>query len=336
MIYEMISLFDKIKRKVWGKLVFFLRRKRCYPLIYRSWWHCKFFKSGGYSSQENFIAAVPNPGAGIGHQMANWIAGLWFADQFKIAHAHIPFSSPKWEELLGFGQQAVSAETLLKKQGYKKVVLPLFDEEDEKQVAKIRQIIASYIGRQVVFIMEQDQFYRDQFGVIDEIQRRFYSATARTNDATRYNSKDLNIAIHVRRGDITIGQKTGNENLAMRWQNAEYFKNVLSNTINLLKTNRTIKVYLFSQGVRSDFREFESIENIEFCLDMDAQVSFLHMVHADLLITSKSSFSYKPALLSRGIKVCPRDFWHGYPDSKDWILVDENGEMHEDQDFIYI
>jgi hypothetical protein len=51
---------------------------------------------------------------------------------------------------------------------------------------------------------------------------------------------------------------------------------------------------------------------------------------ADLLITSKSSFSYKPALLSKGLKVCPKDFWHGYPDTSDWILVDEKGSFYKE------
>lgn len=55
---------------------------------------------------------------------------------------------------------------------------------------------------------------------------------------------------------------------------------------------------------------------------MNSQDSFLHMVYADCLITSKSSFSYKPALLNKGIKVCPKDFWHGYPNTKDWLLID--------------
>jgi hypothetical protein len=76
-----------------------------------------------------------------------------------------------------------------------------------------------------------------------------------------------------------------------------------------------------------DFLYFEALGNVELCLDMDAQSSFLHMVYADLLITSKSSFSYKPALLSRGIKVCPRNFWHGYPERYDWLLADENGSL---------
>jgi len=32
-------------------------------------------------------------------------------------------------------------------------------------------------------------------------------------------------------------------------------------------------------------------------------------------------------LLSNGIKVCPKDFWHGYPDTDDWILVENDGSF---------
>ena len=88
---------------------------------------------------------------------------------------------------------------------------------------------------------------------------------------------------------------------------------------------------MFSQGNEENFFEFNEFPNIHFCLDMGAQESFLHMVYADALITSKSSFSYKPALLSRGIKFVPENFWHGYPKSKDWILLNEEGRLLKDE-----
>jgi len=40
-----------------------------------------------------YYTAVPNRGAGIGHQLANWIAGYWFACQFGLEFAHTPFAS---------------------------------------------------------------------------------------------------------------------------------------------------------------------------------------------------------------------------------------------------
>ena len=93
----------------------------------------------------------------------------------------------------------------------------------------------------------------------------------------------------------------------------------------MVKTDKEIHIYFFSQGSPDDFPEFAGFENLHWCFEMSAQQSFLHMIYADLLITSKSSFSYKPALLNRGIKVCPKDFWHGYPKTEDWILLNANG-----------
>ena len=97
--------------------------------------------------------------------------------------------------------------------------------------------------------------------------------------------------------------------------------------VNCIKNNKEKHIYFFSQGIPEDYPEFKVFENLHWCLDMNAQESFLHMVYADLLITSKSSFSYKPALLSKGIKVCPTNFWHSYPKTHDWILFDDEGQV---------
>ena len=317
----------KAKNKLWSSIVSYTRDKKIYPFLYRSYWHYLFNMKDSKSNDANYFGARPNPGAGIGHQIANWIAGYWFAKQFGLKFAHIPFAQNSWEQFLGFGDKEKTAEELIKKQGYKKVLLPLFNEFNNTEVTLIKNIIASYNSRRVVFLAEQDQFYRDQFGVMNEIIDKFYKAKVRENDKLIYSKDNFNIAIHVRRGDIVQGQESNNQNILMRWQTNEYFETVLSKVIEKIKPIKPIAIYLFSQGDRKDFSVFEQFENIHFCLDLDAQNSFLHMVYADLLITSKSSFSYKPALLNKGIKVCPRNFWHGYPETKDWILVDDDGNF---------
>lgn len=322
-------MLNKIKMRLWALLVRKLRKRACYPLIYRSWWHSRIHQSKRSGALSCYLAATPNPGAGIGHQLANWIAGLWFAKRFGLPHAHIPFSSQRWEQLLGLGEPGICVESLVREHGCKKVLLPLFDESNSEEVQRIRRIISSYANQPVVFILEQDQFYRDQFGVMGEIQNRFYRASSRAFDRMQYRPENFNIAIHVRRGDIAAGQVNGNPNLLMRWQDAKYFKSVLAAVLNNLKMDKLIKIHLFSQGNREEFTEFERFGNVLLHLDMGAQESFLHMVYADLLITSKSSFSYKPALLNQGVKVCPRNFWHGYPDQDDWVIAEEDGSLDE-------
>lgn len=314
----------KIKARLWSELVRRTRDTRFYPYIYRSYWHFLFHRHDVEKNTTCYYAARPNPGAGIGHQMANWIAGLWYAKQFGLKFAHLPFSTPQWEVFLGFGIGEKTVQELTK-QGYKTRKLPLFNENNSIERELNRKIIQSYAGEKVAFIAEQDQFYKAQYGVMEELKQKFYSAPARQNDHLIYSQENFNIAIHVRRGDIMADPN--NPNLTMRYLSNDYFERVLKQVVEHIKTARPVHIYFFSQGKPEDYPEFAHYPNLHWCLDMNAQDTFLHFVYADLLITSKSSFSYKPALLNKGIKVCPKNFWHGYPNTKEWILCDNNGNL---------
>jgi len=294
---------------------------------YLSYWHLKSNRAINNPDTSNFyIAAQPNVGAGIGHQLANWIAGLWYAKKFGVKFAHLPFPADKWERFLGFGTDHETVKGL-KKKGWIVRRIPIFHEKEEAEVQLVKDIMSSYSGQKVVFVCEQDQFYRDQYGVIEDIQKSFYSAPSRKGQKLIYDSHNCNIAIHVRRGDIL--EDSNNPNLTMRFLSNDYFEKVLAQVVEHFSKvqAKPIHIYFFSQGKPEDYPEFNKFENLHWCLDMGAQDSFLHMVYADVLITSKSSFSYKPALLNRGIKVCPKNFWHGYPDTEDWVMVDNEGNV---------
>lgn len=293
-------------------------------LIYRAFWHMKITPPHLYNTDIQYFAAIPNRGAGIGHQMANWIAGYWFAKNFELKFAHIPFSTDLWESFLNFGENEVSVEQLIS-DGYSIRRLPLFEENDIEQLTLIKRIIASYERKKIVFVAEQDQFYRDQYGIMDTIKSKFFSLHDRKETSLLYDYDNYNIAIHIRRGDIMTDPT--NLNLTMRFLANGYYEKVLANVLKRIETEKPIHIWLFSQGIREDYREFEKFPNLHWCLDMNPQDSFLHMVFADLLITSKSSFSYKSALISNGIKVCPKEFWHSYPDTSDWILADNYGNL---------
>lgn len=312
----------KLKRRIWGNIVSTFRNKKIYPILYRSYWHYLFHKNNHNNSSSCYYTACPNPGAGIGHQIANWIAGFWFSQKFGLKFVHLPFSSPQWEDFLGFGLGEKNIEEL-KQQAYIVRKLPLFNENDKTEVELNKKIIQSYAGKKVIFIAEQDQFYREQYGVISILKQKFYNAPARRKDRLIYSPDNFNIAIHVRRGDIM--SNPNNQNLVMRYLSNDYFEKVLKQVLENLQINKNIHIYFFSQGKPEDYPEFAQYSNLHWCFNMDAQTSFLHLVFADLLITSKSSFSYKPALLNKGIKICPKNFWHGYPNSKEWILCDNNG-----------
>lgn len=317
------------KRHLWKNLVKYFRTKKFYPYLYSSFWHYKLNKTNSSQNTTCYFTARPNPGAGIGHQLANWIAGYWFSKQFGLEFAHIPFSTSKWDIFLGFGEDGVKVDELISK-GYKAKKLPLFNENNKIEVNLIKAIIQSYSGTKVVFIAEQDQFYKNQYDVIADIKRKFNQATSRRNDQIIYDSTHFNIAVHVRR-TVIIGEKVIFENdeiRAMRWLSNDYYEQVLMQVVENLRVTKPISIYIFSTGKADEFTEFSKYGDVHFCSDMDEYSSFLHLIRADLLITSKSSFSYKPALMNEAIKICPRNFWHGYPDTKDWILAENDGTFN--------
>lgn len=301
-----------------------------YPAYWHEHFHRKRHRKENTAEEERYLTQVPNAGAGIGHQMGNWNAGYWFAEKFKIKYAYSPFSDAGWDKFLGFGQNEVMAFELLRK-GYKKRKLPYFDEKSQQETEMINRIIDSYEGQKVVFFLQLDQFYEDQFGVMKAIKRKFNEAEERKNDNLIYGKDCINIAVHIRRGDIVIGQKTQEEGLMKRWLTTGYYEKILQSLEKEVLKGQKFHMYLFSQGKPEDFPELQGISNLSFCLDMTPKECFLHMVKADILVTSKSSFSYKPALLSDGIKLCPAHFWHGYPEGETWILIEEESSLTREQ-----
>ena len=324
MIIKYLEL-SKIQRKLWGTLVKLSRNSKIYHYLYKSYWHylCSNRKIHSDDKDNNFLTGKPNPGAGIGHQLSNWMAGYHFAKRFNLRYAYSEFSNKAWDSFFDFGIDESNSKKLLREK-HKKVLLPLFDESDESEVILVKNIIKSYQYKNVVFFLEQDQFLKNLYKASDHVKTKFYNSKKRSKDELIYSITNHNIAIHIRRGDI-VNNKT---KFGTRKQENKYFIKIIGDLRKHLDTERPKVFYLFSDGAENDFSEFREMEDVQFCLSFTAENSFLHMVYADVLITSKSSFSYKPALLNNGLKICPENFWHGYPRTSDFLLANDLGQIN--------
>ena len=323
-------ILEKIKGKIWSYILYFSYDKYFYKWIYIGYWNQKFFSSPLQDKSNLFLTIVPNRGAGIGHQLANWNAGYWYSRYFDVNFAHSPFSSEKWDRYLGFWECEINARDLIK-QGYKKVTLPLFNENSDKDINLVRKIINSYSGKKVIFYLEQDQPYTQQFGVMKDIGKKFNSSVMRVEDKSIYSILNFNIAVHVRRVVIIDGKKIIEDKSAqdLRWLENDYYHKVLSQLLKESISTKPVAIYIFSTGSADEFLEFKKYGEVHFCTEMNEYETFLHLIKADLLVTSKSSFSYKAGLISSGIKISPRNFWHHYPDQSDWILAENDGMIDE-------
>lgn len=326
-----VEMLDKVYRKLHP---FFYHRSESglyRYCMYGSYRHYRRYGAGREGSRKGlYLTAVPNRGAGIGHQMDGWMAGVIFARRWGLGYAYSPFADRKWDEYLGFGEGQVTARKLLKEKKYRKVKLPYFDEKNPEEMKEVQNIVKSYAGEKVVFFLELDQFSNSQHEIGAYLRERFMSASVRKKDRAYYDPAYLNVAVHVRRGDIVDSEGKIREEYRLRWLSIDYYLAVLDALTEVIEKGK-MRIYIFSQGKKEHFKAFDKYENVSYCLDESEQETFGNLAKSDLLIMGKSSFSYDAALIHQGIRIYPNSFWGICPESELWIRLDDSGRLNEEQ-----
>jgi hypothetical protein len=321
---------QKIKLRLWRYFVLLtLRNTWIYYYLHRSYWYSLLNRkiNNNTKNQKNYMSINVNPGAGIGHQLGNYNSSIWYAKKFNLIHSHTPFPNKKWEKALGFNFSTICSENLLNK-NYKKIKLPLFKEKDLVEISKIKKIIHSYINQKVIFYLEIDQPYKKQYEITDYLKNKFYSSKQRKKDKIIFDRKNVNVAVHIRLPMII-------EDVEKRYNDVNYTINIIKHTFNMLdnflkkiKTKKKLQIFIFTQFYNKNLKMFNKFQYVKYCYKVSPYKSFMSLIYADILLTSKSSFSYKAGLINNGIKISPKDFWHGYPKKdKNWILTNSNGRL---------
>ena len=107
-----------------------------------------------------------------------------------------------------------------------------------------------------------------------------------------------------------------------------YFRNIINN---LKKINPNLNILLFSQGDKENFSHFEEDFGVKLLLNADIVESLYHLIFADILVTSNSSFSYCSHLFDQNKVVISRDnFFHSWYETT--ALTDKEGNFirHEE------
>ena len=218
------TLYIKFKHRLWMKIVSSTRHIFIYKYLYKSYWH---FLIHNYNKKNNlnninFYTPGINQGAGIGHQMSNWISAYWFAKKFSLIFAHKSFNDSEWEIFLNFGYNEINVSNLLNN-GFKKIKLPLFDENNKNEVLIQKNIIKSYNNYKVCFFSEIDQSTKNIFLLEQDLKNKFFAVNRFVSNKLLYNPNNRNIAVHIRRGDIMKGVSSNKKNHKIRFIDNNYF-----------------------------------------------------------------------------------------------------------------
>ena len=255
------------------------KNKNFYYCLYKSYWNYLLNKNSDNSNIKQYISARPNPGAGIGHQLANWFAGNKIARYYGLEYCVYPFSDlnnplkpNKWNDFLGLNEGLTYTEDL-QRSGYRLLLLPLINWDLLEERTILKNIIDSYSGEKVIFLLEMDQHAGDELEDVEMYRNKFFSSPKNCVNYC-YNREHFNVAIHIRRGDIVQTGKKKDKNLTIRWLDISYYKKILEKYLKLYSGDKFVDIYLFSQADSDELKGFEEYGNVIYCNKMSAIQSF--------------------------------------------------------------
>jgi hypothetical protein len=126
-----------------------------------------------------------------------------------------------------------------------------------------------------------------------------------------FDAENFHIAIHVRRPNPHDSRVDGTNT-----PDHEYLR-IIKNLRNVYSVKKPL-FHIYSQGNIESFNSIYTGDDIFFHLNESTEQTFTSLVLADVLVTSRSSFSYTAGILSQGV-IYYTPFWH--PPLPNWISI---------------
>jgi len=120
-------------------------------------------------------------------------------------------------------------------------------------------------------------------------------------DLIWFKNDRFNVALHVRRGDVSKAKiKDHGLDMYRRYRgNNAYIKCMKALSERYRDVGKPLSFHLFSEGEQSDFQSIiDEFPDATLHLDTDIKLTHYHMVMADALVTAMSSFSRTAGFLS--------------------------------------
>lgn len=264
--------------------------------------------------KDSFITCRDRDDGG-GAQISARISAMIFARLKGLTYAHTPVSdvahvpngmsgadwSRAWEEFFNLGEGEITAAEI-ESRGFPVVPVP----KPHRFLPRSRRL------QVVAHCHKVTDHHPDAWAAIaPELREKYFHSPK--PELTGYDDGKVQIALHLRRGDVgasgTFSERyTADETVIAR------LRRVLEA---VGPDNATLR--LFSQGAADDFRAFTEL-GAQLHLDEDVFESFHHFVRSDILFVAKSTFSYLGGVIGGQACVC-EPFWH--PNLPGWLTPED-------------
>ena len=274
---------------------------------------------------------------GLASQLLCKLNAVMFASYFGYQYVDIPFDDCFIKGNSGhrYGEYSTALQNIIFSfPGFSKIH-PLVDAYEKIKIIDIRDVMKKIKGLNEtrIYINEEISLHSKNYDifVLNGFSNLFADKTFLYNKISRgmnliidplFLSRELiisdkfKICVHIRRGDILTHEVNHNRIIPV-----EYFNKVVDQVKEIL--NQQNIEYFINLHIEGDPDGFLH-ENNKFD-DVNPIKSFFDFITADLVISSKSSHSSVPAMLSGKLMIYPNDTW--MPSLPGWISADKDGKF---------
>ena len=272
-----------------------------------------------------FIAYKPtefnsnNPDtSSVGHIFHNFLTGFILSklSNYELLYAPISNDSVRFESFLNFNSLFKTPDVSQLKQYRLPVefcspVTGYAELSDQQHLVYLNKILdkLSPLNDTCLVNIGTDRFpgkLTEHYNLVkSDLQQAYWSKTRHYPE--RYDQDMVNVAIHIRRGDIT---KQANSD---RWLENDHYVNIIKN---IRKNVPNVLFHVFSQGEKKDFKEFDN-EKVVFHLNGSDTKALNDMCFSDILVTGQSTFSILASYLTKNIVIYTplKDYMHNWQDT---------------------
>jgi hypothetical protein len=233
---------------------------------------------------------------GFGSQFQTLLHIIYYSSVNNAEYIHIPIQTIE-HNYLNDPQYVKTLEEFMCVKMFKSI-----HDIDTSCISNVRNITSAEC---------RNYFEKDVNRAMSHISLVTYKSTFWNNiNENHYNNNKFNISIHIRRGDVQPNYNS------YRYTSNQFYLTQMQHLSEKYK-DRDILFHIYSEGLESEFECFKT-QNTVLHLNEDVKTTFIGLITSDVLVQSKSSFSYVAGLLSKGI-IYHIPFWH--PPLSSWILI---------------
>jgi hypothetical protein len=202
---------------------------------------------------------------------------------------------------------------------------------DDEVYRPVDQFIQSHPEPNTVFKLSNNRFGDYEYATTLTWFRDAYDSARKSDPiALYYQPQALNIAVHIRRGDLLPGRQFSD--LSSRMLPDSWYIAILNQI--MAQTKKSLSIHIFSEGKNGLYQSEmgEAFSWVDFYahtghritehIDTPFLDTFHQLLHADILIGSKSGMTHLAGMLGNSVKLVP-SLWHSYRGALDLLEVSD-------------